>query len=312
MQISFDANFFYSDAGTLVYYGGEGWSHEYKVNEETTDKAILTFGTDSAQGTLRNALNTEGYSIGRKLNIAFVPTDDYEFLYWETNNTTGTVSFDDKFQKNTNITINDIGEVTIYAKCAPKLAVTGIKVNGNAIVASNTYAKDSDITIEFNKAPPSGINLKNYLSISCGSTDVYSKYTPSLSGTTLTLTAKPNDRIQLSSTQVLTINLASDLYYENSDPLLTSRISMNGSYEASFNIDPETRQKAKVSVNNISDSNIGTIKDGTGNNFNQFGERELSKDISFVLDFTSGADYEFIAWDVDDPDGNLIEVGTPV
>ena len=305
MQVSFDANFYYADAGTLVYYGGEGWSHEYKVNEETTDKAILTFGTDSEQGILRNALNTEGYSIGRKLNIAFVPTDDYEFLYWETNNTTGTVSFDDKFQKNTNITINDIGEVTIYAKCAPKLAVTGIKVNGNAIVASNTYAKDSDITIEFNKAPPAGINLKNYLSISCGSTDIYSKYTPSLSGTTLTLTAKSNDRIQLSSTQVLTINLASDLYYENSDPLLTSRISMNGSYEASFNIDPETRQKAKVSVNNISDSNIGTIKDGTGNNFNQFGERELSKDDSFVLDFTSGADYEFIAWDVDDPDGNL-------
>ena len=181
----------------------------------------------------------------------------------------------------------------------------GLKIKGEPLVAGTTYPKDSDITIEFNKAPPAGINLKNYLSISCGSTDVYSKYTPSLSGTTLTLTAKPNDRIQLSSTQVLTINLASDLYYENSDPLLTSRISMNGSYEASFNIGTETKQQAKVSVDNVSDSTIGTIKDGTGNAFNQFGERELSKDESFILDFAPGADYEFISWNVEDPDGNL-------
>ena len=306
VELSLDANFYYSDAGTPVYIGGEGWTYEYKVNEETTDKAYLSLTTEPAKGTLRNAFETSGYSIGRKINVTFVPTDDYEFLYWKTIDNTA-IAIEDKFQKTTNITILDTGNVSITAECAPKL-----KVNENGVTLDSTpdsngnYPKDSDITIAFNHNLTSGINLKNYLSITCGSLDVYSKYDQQITDNKLILKSKQEDRIQISNPQNLKIYIAGDYYYEYSDSLVSSRIGMNNSDERIVKLGPATKEKAKVKVlrESVYGSDAGVIQNADGGDYT-IGEADYNKDTVFTLIFIPASGYEFICWDITDSAENL-------
>ena len=306
VELSLDANFYYSDAGTPVYIGGEGWTHEYKVNEETTDKAYLSLATESTKGSLRTAFDAAGYSIGRKINVTFVPTDDYEFLYWNTIDNTS-IAIEDKFQKTTNITILDTGNVSISAECAPRL-----KVNENGVTLDSTpdsngnYPKDSDITIAFNHNLTSGINLKKYLSITCGSLDVYSKYDYQITDNKLILKTKQEDRIQISNPQNLKIYIAGDYYYEYSDSLVSSRIGMNNSDERIIKLGPATKEKAKVKVlrDSVYGSDSGVIQNADGGDFS-IGEADYNKDTVFTLTFIPASGFEFICWDITDSAENL-------
>jgi hypothetical protein len=308
VELSLDANFYYSDAGTPVYIGGEGWTYEYKVNEETTDKAYLTLNTETAKGALRNAFEASGYSIGRKINVTFIPSDDYEFLYWNTIDDTA-ISIEDKFQKNTNITILDTGNISITAECAPKLKVNSWSISSTPDSNSN-YPKDSDITIQFNAELSSRINLKNFISVLCGGKDVYSNYDQILNENTLTLKAKQENRIQLSAPQDLKISIASDLYYEYTDDVVSSKIYMNAPDDKTYKLNTTTCDKATIQLLPVTEGDVKNAKiTDLYNTEKSYAPTEYSKDETFQIKADVEPDYEFVSWNVTDTAGNLSVTG---
>ena len=308
VTLSLDANFFYSDAGTPVYIGGEGWTHEYKVNEETTDKAYLTLATESAKGALRTGFDSAGYSIGRKISVTFVPTDAYEFLYWKTVDN-ASIAIEDKFQKTTNITILDTGNISITAECAPKLKVNSWSISSTPDSNSN-YPKDSDITIQFNAELSSRINLKNYINVLCGGKDVYSNYDQILNENTLTLKAKQENRIQLSAPQDLKISIASDLYYEYTDDVVSSKIYMNAPDDKTYKLNTTTCDKATIQLLPVTEGDVKNAKiTDLYNTEKSYAPTEYSKDETFQIKADVEPDYEFVSWNVTDTAGNLSVTG---
>ena len=90
VNVSFDANLYYNDGMDSVYYGGNGYSYDYKVNTETSLKANLTFAIDDENaGTLTPATGSQSYSVGNEIELNFVLSNGYKFDGWEVLNTNG-------------------------------------------------------------------------------------------------------------------------------------------------------------------------------------------------------------------------------
>ncbi len=309
IQVTFSKDFYYSDSGDFVYYGGEGYSHVYDINSETTNKTTVTFSSSLTGGsiTASNQTADNKYSLGRVIPVTFTPSADYEFLYWSWGDDSN-ITFEDRFNQTTKITVNSVSTlpVNVTAVCTPKLKVESFRIKdttGDTLTepeAGIPYPKDSDIVITFNHANVSVDNIKNAVDLSCGASfkDVYTNFIPSWDNgsntSTLTFTAKDSERIQVTGN--LRVTLYNSFYYNYTDSVITSprRINLAGTENYSYLINSDTRQKATIQVNNVTG---GTVKDANGNNFTT-ASISYSKDQTFTLNFVPNDGYEFIRWNV--------------
>ena len=308
VTVSFDANLYYLVGTDKIYYGGEGYSYDYKIKNETIDKAKLFFTAGSGQGIITKGTNND-YSIGERIQIEFSPSADYEFLYWQTNNN-AVVKFDDKYNNSTNIEILDESEsdVTISAVCTAKLKAPDFKIkkgtDNNSIITpvdSLSYPKDSEILITFN--PPQNTtvvvdNLKNAIDITCNDVDVYYKYDISLDNSILKFTPKKTDRLQIASEGNVIVRLYNEFYYTYSDSDITKNLFLSGTVTNSFKVNTNTIHTVNVLVQNPSNTECGSITANTGTN-------SLHIDESFNLNFVPGENYEFICWNLTGTTSNI-------
>ncbi|MCR4899477.1 MAG: hypothetical protein K5907_01495 [Treponema sp.] len=301
VEVFFDNNFYYKDGTENIYYGGSGYSYTYTINAETNDKTTLAFGAVTAEGSLADSINGN-YSIGKTLDLNFAPSDDYEFLYWYTNdNTNSIVTIADRFQQNTRVTANKVGNVTLYAKCAPKLQVTSFSP-----ASGTAQQKDSNIVIGFNKNSLNKNNFAASITISMDGTPLTENFkAAALSGFTVTFEANQAKRIQLSGSKTVSVTLQNDLFYEYTDDVITTpkRIYMKEAQIKTYTIDESTIDKATVQVTN-GNSSAGTIKDDdAGTNFTTTATA-YSKDQTFTLNYDLNSAYEFINWTVTSSSGS--------
>ena len=315
VTVSFDANLYYVDGSDNVYYGGDGFTYDYKIKNETIDKAKLSFSSVSGQGTIIKGTNSD-YSIGERIQIEFEPSADYEFLYW---NVTGTnaqnvISFDDEddnLKLKTYITVNaattDSAGVSLSPVCAAKPKVTSYKINTTSYAASNssaspagTFAKDSSYTLILNNSNVgtyiTNSNISNYVSIEYGSTPVKDSFNISISSSNINIEAKEDKRLKnISSDKNLKITVSKDLFYKSNN----KDISMKEDFILTLKLSTETVQKTTVVLTpNTTDGTLQRINTSGTTNITTTSTINYSKDASFSLKFVPDSNYKFISWSV--------------
>ena len=87
VTVSVPADFYYlneDENKTKVYYGGNGKTFSYKINDTTSEKTHITFTASEGSGTITtSAAASAGYSIGQEVEISFEPQDDtWQFDGW--------------------------------------------------------------------------------------------------------------------------------------------------------------------------------------------------------------------------------------
>ena len=162
VTVSIPADFYYEledEAHTKVYYGGNGKSFNYKINETTNEKAIITFGTsNTGSGTItKGPRQGDSYSLGERIDLSFDLDENFQFNGWKiydsddkeilpTANGTAPVTIDKPSDLTTKLNINaEVQGIKVVADASMKLFVTETSPQGLNI------ARDSDITITFSK-----------------------------------------------------------------------------------------------------------------------------------------------------------------
>ena len=316
IEVFFDGgSLYYNDGTSNIYYGGSGYSYEYTINEETDAQAKLAYSATAAQKTFTSSETINGsHSIEKEISVAFEPTADYEFLYWQSSDDT-VVSFADRFQKNTKFTVNKgtTGNttVTISAFCVKKPTVNGIQVQNSSdeweTPSTSAYPKDTNIKIIFNQDDDvdyddviTADNFKTAMDVLCAGIDVYNNYTVELDDNVLNLTAKPNNRLNVTDTSNLVINLYTGFYYVYTDSIIgTKNIYLKQADSKSFKVDSSTMEKASIIVQ---DDN-GTITEDNGQTV--IGTNSWSKDQTFTLNFVPSSGYQFIKWSISGKTENI-------
>ena len=315
IQVTIDSNLTYTaEDGKVLSISENNRTNSYCVNESTKEFATLTFNEIGEEGSI-SYRNKDKYSMGERISLSFNQTDDYEFLYWKTNNDY-VVSFDNRFEKNTSMTVNTAGSASISAVCTPKLKLldngfTIIKdeISGAVSPVGGPYPKDSDIILNFNHSIDNPEDeLNEYLKIYIGgdiNNSIYHNYTYSANDSQLTYTAKQNARIQINTNQTISVRLLTGLYYEYTDSVITQpkKIYLKQNETKSFTIDTSTIKKASVQVIN-DNADWGKITDNSNNNFTT-DANIYSKDKSFIVNFIPEDDYQFICWTVSGTTSNV-------
>ena len=154
VTVSFDSNLYYIDAADSVYYGGSGYSYDYKVNTETNLKANITFAIDDENaGALTPSAGLRSYSVGNEIELSFELANGYEFNGWQILDANG----NDLNNSAIEIVKKDSLITTIKIKVAqaaiikPKVTLLPSIVNVLPELSSGGVRCDSIIRITFNK-----------------------------------------------------------------------------------------------------------------------------------------------------------------
>ena len=154
VNVSFDANLYYIDGTDFVYYGGNGYSYDYKVNTETGLKANLTFAIDDENsGVLTPSTGSQAYSVGNEIELNFVLANGYEFNGWQILDTSGnelSSSVIEIAKKNSLTTTIKI-KVAQAAIIKPKVTLLPSIINALPELSTGAIRCDSIIRITFNK-----------------------------------------------------------------------------------------------------------------------------------------------------------------
>ncbi len=162
VTVTIPSDFYYEledEAHTKVYYGGNGKSFNYKIDETTNEKAIITFGTsNTGSGTItKGPRQGNSYSLGERIDLSFDLDESFQFNGWKiydsddkeilpTTNGTAPVTIDKPSALTTTLNVNaEVQGIKVVADASMKLFVTETSPQGQNIT------RDSDITITFSK-----------------------------------------------------------------------------------------------------------------------------------------------------------------
>ena len=163
VTVSIPADFYYEledDNHTRVYYGGNGKSFNYKIDDTTNEKALISFvqnNTESGSYSKKGKKDEEGYSIGEQIDIAYVLNDDYKFNGWKIldaqnnelvpdENGFAAVTIEEPKSLSTKLNVNaQVQGIKVVADTSMKLFVSSFSPTGN------NNNRDSQIEITFSK-----------------------------------------------------------------------------------------------------------------------------------------------------------------
>ncbi len=226
VTVTVPADFYYQledENKTKVYYGGNGKTFSYRINETTSEKAFITFSASEGSGTIvKSADSSQGYSIGQEVDISFEPADGWKFTGWKI--TSGGEAVDES-----KIKIEDI--TALSTKLVVYEALQGVNVTAGATLTPVIVNKkpeykidgvecDSKIVIQFNKPMKmDSLSLDTTIKIVDASDDnkSYKSYfnTPSWAGNTLEITPKNQIREALVKNQGDLCNIKIKIDYSN-------------------------------------------------------------------------------------------------
>ncbi|MBO4640138.1 MAG: hypothetical protein J5710_10325, partial [Treponema sp.] len=247
---------------------GKDASHEYIINENTNTQAKVTYKVyeGSTEKTAAGTIKCDGVTVPSSQitynmdsitrTLTFVESDDYQFLYWETDNTSA-IELDSETIENSQTTFKAKGEgnnITIKAVCAPRL-----RLGTNSTPAFNSEGVPCDTGIELY------LSQKPELDTLRSSVSIYSNGSPAkdnfptagwtLSDTAtngyyiLTMPADTTNRIsvQSGSKPTVTVTIPAITYYTYTAPNnKTYPVTCGTNQTHEYKINSNTRQQAKV------------------------------------------------------------------
>ena len=310
LTIKVNGDFYYTLSNGIRIPLKQDYQKTITLNETTYSKAKVEVKnpyTSPSRGTIYNGqgqtftLGEAQHSIDETFTLDYVAESDYEFIRWDVSNNTSLISLSSPESSRTDVTVltSSTSKATITPVVEPKLKVESFVVGNQVFDDTNpfnenyTFYKDSEIELKFNQNLPS-VNIRNYITLLLGDTDVTSKYKMNILGGSDTKTVKitPRERLSLSETQNLSIIVDKSLYYKYSD---TRNITLGSDFTQIIKLNTETNSQAYVQV--LANDN-GTIKDSTGEDF-PLTKKSYSLDKTFELNFIPDDGYEFLGWKVE-------------
>ena len=226
VTVTVPADFYYQledENKTKVYYGGNGKTFSYRINETTSEKAFITFSASEGSGTIvKSADSSKGYSIGQEVDISFEPADGWKFTGWTV--TSGGEAVDESkihvADKNALSTKLVVYEALQGVNVTAGATLTPVIVNKKPEYKIDGVECDSKIVIQFNKPMNmDSLSLDTTIKIVDASNDdnSYKSYfnTPSWTGNTLEITPKNQIRKALVKNQGDLCNIKIKIDYSN-------------------------------------------------------------------------------------------------
>ena len=305
VTVTIPSDFYYEledEAHTKVYYGGNGKTWNYKINEKTNEETTITFVTNNINsGTITKGPRQDTiFSLGERVDLAFSLDENYHFNGWkiyDVNNnelTAGVngavaVTIEDPDALTTKLNVNaQMQGVKVVADTSMKLFVTDVTPNGQI------NNKDSDITITLSKP----------LDSSCTTPEFLSKISVKLNGTSVDQyfeTRSVNaDKITLKNTKYLnvteneiktvSISVPQDFYYK--DRNLTVNLGQSFNYE--YQVNSSTTKKVNVNYTTATAAS-GSINQNPNVIYN------IGDTVDLKFDLAEG--FQFTFWQILDQNG---------
>ena len=265
VSVIIPSDFYYTlEDGTKIYYGGNGISFDYKIDETTLLKAEVNYLAPAGSGDFIankekvKEEDTYHYSMGQEIAISFEPKNGWQFTNWS-------VISDNAEVPESKIKILD--KTALSTKLIIYDALPGVFVKANVCeilsceiknLSESENPKDSAIELKFNKALAEACadsSFLNRIKISSEGTPLDSLYIDRvLNGDTITINNTSPVSVPKGSTKIITVTVPADFYYENDG----TRINLT---EKSFNftVNYETIAKAKVTYSIINGETLNTF-----------------------------------------------------
>ncbi len=295
---------------------------KYQIGNTTNTTTAITFSKKNDANKVGNVLVnntpfdttelTRTYFIDDTTNIKYEQNteDDYVFLYWVSTN--ANVSFADRFNPQTSITVNGSGDTTIYPKCAPKIKILSIEpsesvnpCNSNIIITTNVtptaFSDDfsengnrySYITISYNGAVITEENFEQPVIQAIDASNPFA-------GATITYNCKKKLVVPQGTTQNVKVSILDNFFYDYpADAVKTTSTQVkiqNGGYAKSFTVSEDTKKKIYVkfapSKTTIDTTPFDNYWDSETNSY------VFNEDCEFDFNFTVETDYNFNDWNI--------------
>ena len=160
ISVTIPSDFYYKlEDGTIISYGANGITFDYKIDETTLDKAEVTFTAPSNSGefTAEKGQNNQ-YSLGQEVEIAFKPNEGWKFNGWSVKCGSeevpeSKIKIADKNAVTTKLIVYEaIQGVTVTANAYLVPIVQSVKLNGTVDLFSvNSFNCYSSFHFKFNK-----------------------------------------------------------------------------------------------------------------------------------------------------------------
>lgn len=309
VTVSIPSDFYYKlEDGAKVSYGDPGISFDYRIDFTTLTKAEVTFTATENSGIISPSGSGNQYSVGQEIPLTFDVASGYVFSGWTV--TSGGVELEeskikiaDKTSPNTKLIIYDVvTAVTVKAHCFEKIVLS------NNFAANTVYPKDSDITINFNKAPDSSCSeLLNKIKISINGSNVDHNFTErKLDDKSIIIKNSSLLDFNGSEATTVTVTVPAIFFYRTG----TNEVKMEDEYTFTYLINSTTNAKAKINFG-IIDGETGTpINSNTAGsiNFNTYEEFDIGQ--TLPLNIAVDKNYQFYGWSVVDVNNNEVPYTT--
>lgn len=305
VTVSIPADFYYQlDDGTKVTFGGNGKSFDYKIDETTNEKAVISFivkNADSGKFTKASG-NNNSYSLDERIDITFDLKQGWQFNGWKVLDEDGkelkadevkiaAITVEEPSSLSTKLCVNkEVQGITVMADTSKKLAVEKFSPE------ADTNPKDSDIEILFNTALDSSCaEMLSDIKITLDGVNVDSSFeTRNLSTDGKKVTLKNTKRLTVAEGTTKTVKVAvpDSFFYKDGDVALN--LESGATY--SFVVDGTSKAQTEVTFS----SKTGTVTPAAGTT------HKYSLDTEIPLIFEPNPGYQFNEWTVTDKNGKEI------
>ena len=324
VSVTIPSDFYYTlQDGTKVYYGGNGISFDYKIDETTLDKAEVNYLAPADSGDF--VVNTQKvkvtdtyyYSINQEIDISFELKNGWQFNGWS-------VICENEEVPESKIKIFNRDNLSTKIKIFDALPGVYVKANASEILSCKlnplpesvnpelVNKKDSAIVIKFNKplaAACADSDFLDKIQISSEGKSLKGCYTDRvLSGDTVTINNTTSLDVSKDETKIITVTVPSDFYYEDNGTIIKlTETSFN------FTVNYETNAKAKVtySIINGETSNAFNPVNAAGTlSAVNYVEYNIGEEVPVSIDVNSA--YQFYTWELKtrNNENQLVDVST--
>lgn len=259
--VSIPADFYYlTENGTKVYYGGNGITYSYVINNTTFDKASVSYSIPENSGSLNIDTTNQPfeYSIGQVIPLEFTTNSNWNFYGWKILNAQGQnvdssilAIKKDRDNKYNLYVYKKVQAVTISPDCSEQFRITGVTPEKDT-----ETLKDSSITITFNRnideACSSMLNkIKIYVD-NIPADDFFENRT--IQENSIVIENTKAISVNKNSTKQIKLAIPKDFYYKDGERI----INLGDEYTTQYKINYQTNQKTvvKYNVDNSSSTQI--------------------------------------------------------
>ena len=308
VTVSIPADFYYElddEAHTKVYYGGNGKSFIYKIDDKTNEQTTITFVTsDTKSGTITKGPRQDTtYYLSESIDLAFNLNENYQFNGWKiydaSNNelTAGAngvaaVTIEDPTDLTTKFNVNaQMQGIKVVADTSMKLFVTEVSPN------EQINKKDSDIAITLSKPVDSLCSTPEFLSkiyvkLNGASVDQYFE-TRSVNGNKIILENTKYLNVTGNEIKTVSVYVPQDFYYTDRNLI----VNLNQSFTCEYQVDSNTTKNVTVNYSTAA-ANSGSINQNPNVVYN------IGDTVDLKFNLADG--YKFTQWQILDQNGAAV------